>query len=188
MSPFNRTAFYPQTISVFNIVIFGLAALSRLYDDEPEKMVAGLAGIFVNVVLLCGVKVGKLSLYDKKIGGTAKPCVSQGAEGSQVFHNRRQLGFNSIYTLNFGCKTGGQTRPNSVHQVKTCFKTPNMTFTRFWEDSAGPTKMSIELHPRATERRVGEPLRASNFRNNSSTSFSSNRVIKWRKHDTWTPL
>ena len=46
-----------QTISVFNIVIFGLAALSRLYDDEPEKMVAGLAGIFVNVVLLCGVKV-----------------------------------------------------------------------------------------------------------------------------------
>ena len=97
MSPFNRTAFYPQTISVFNIVIFGLAALSRLYDDEPEKMVAGLAGIFVNVVLLCGVKVGKLSLHDKKIWDRAKPSVSQGAEGSQVFHNRRQLGCNSIY-------------------------------------------------------------------------------------------
>ena len=57
VSLLNRTAFYAQTISVFNIVIFGLAALSRLYDDEPEKMVAGLAGIFVNVVLLCGVKV-----------------------------------------------------------------------------------------------------------------------------------
>ena len=78
----NRTAFYPQTISVFNIVIFGLAALSRLYDDEPEKMVAGLAGIFVNVVLLCGVKVGKLSLHDKKIWGKAKP------EEDEIAHAR----------------------------------------------------------------------------------------------------
>ncbi len=44
-----------------NIVFYGLCALSRLYEGKPDQIGFGVAGIFVNVVLLCGAKVIKTS-------------------------------------------------------------------------------------------------------------------------------
>ena len=63
------------------------------------------------------------------------------APGSEADESKRaitwQQGCYSIDILKFGCKTvlksGPGSGPNSV-QVKTCLKTPNMTWAMFWAE------------------------------------------------------